>query len=291
MKKKGFRVGLAAAVLCAGLAWLLCSLHMSRHGLTCTHYTVSTGKVDAPVRIVHLTDLHNREFGEKNAQLVELVARQEPDLIALTGDMLCGDERSTQVIAELTGQLSEIAPVYASLGNHEKAHALLYKTDFEELYAQAGAQLLERGYADVSVGGQTLRIGGLLGYALPEKYLVTGEAKADECEFLREFENTPHYTVLLCHYPLCFLQNHVLEDWNFDCVLTGHFHGGVVRLPLIGGLYAPDIGLFPGRIAGVYESADRQRAMVLSRGLGNSSQIPRLGNIPEVVVLDIIPQE
>lgn len=262
----------------------------SKYGLEVTNYVLSTPKLTEPIRVVQLTDLHNSEFGRDNARLVELVKRQRPDLILLTGDMLNGDEPRTDVATTLIGQLKEIAPVYSSYGNHERANENVYGSDTTALYEQAGAHVLERTHEDVEINGQPLRIGGIYGYCLPEKYLRTREAREKEVEYLKAFEQTQRLTLLLCHVPTSWIVNDNLEEWDVDCIFTGHIHGGQARLPFIGGVYAPDQGMFPGQLCGLYTSQDRERVMVLSRGLGSRGRMPRINNVPEIVVVDILPQ-
>lgn len=278
------------AVLLAILALLAWGFFGSKYALELSNYVLSSPKLTAPIRVVQLTDLHNSEFGENNGRLVRMIQKQSPDVILLTGDMLNGDEPRTEVAVGLIEQLAEIAPVYASFGNHEKANENVYGTDVGALYAQAGAHVLERTYEDVEIGGQTVRIGGIYGYCLPEKYLRTREAREKEVEYLHDFQETDLLTLLLCHVPTSWIVNDNLEEWNVDVIFSGHVHGGQVRLPLIGGLYAPDQGLFPGRECGLFYSADHARVMVLSRGLGSRGEVPRFGNVPEIVVVDIVPQ-
>ena len=278
------------AVLLAALALIAWGYFGSKYALELTNYVLSSPKLTAPICVVQLTDLHNSEFGENNERLVRMIQKQSPDVILLTGDMLNGDEPRTEVAVGLIEQLAEIAPVYASLGNHEKANENVYGTDVGALYAQAGAHVLERTYEDVEIGEQTVRIGGIYGYCLPEKYLRTREAREKEVEYLHDFQETDLLTLLLCHVPTSWIVNDNLEEWDVDVIFSGHVHGGQIRQPLIGGLYAPDQGLFPGRECGLFYSADHARVMVLSRGLGSRGEVPRFGNVPEIVVVDILPQ-
>ena len=272
------------------IALMLLEVWRCKYLLTVTSYELTTDKLTAPIRLVHLTDLHNSEFGADNAELIDLVNQQAPDLILMTGDMLNGREEETEVAVNLVRRLKETAPVYFSYGNHEVTHQNTFRRDLTALFEEAGAVVLNRTYEDVTVNGQTIRLGGIYGYCLPEKYYATGEARYWECEFLKEFQNTEDYTLLLAHLPTCWIRNDNLDIWEIDCVLSGHEHGGQIRLPWIGGLYAPDQGFFPGRSSGVYLSENGKKAMVLSRGLGSGNAVPRFGNVPEVVVVDIIPQ-
>ena len=276
-------------VLALTAAAVLLSLALSSYGLMVSRYALSIPTLREPLRIVHLSDLHNSVFGPHNSRLVRKVTAQEPDLILITGDLLNANEERTDIATELIGQLAPIAPVYVSLGNHEIAHEKRYGTDLKELYSNAGAVVLEYDWADIEVNGQNLRLGGLYGYCLPAELLKTKEARPEECAFLEEFQDTDAYTILLCHMPYSWIKKGSLDSWDVDCVLCGHIHGGQVRFPWIGGLWAPDQGWFPGKVCGLYWSKDESKAMLLSRGLGNTDKYPRFNNIPEILVLDLLP--
>ncbi|MGN8963372.1 metallophosphoesterase [Bariatricus sp. HCP28S3_D3] len=266
------------------------NLDQSKYSLNYSSYQISSDKINTPVRILQLTDLHNSEFGENNQELIDRVATQSPDLILITGDLLNSDEPRTDIAANLISSLCDITPVYISLGNHEMEYQDNFGVNIIELYQAVGAEVLEYQYEDITVNGQQLRLGGIYGYCLPEKYLETDEADPEECAFLTDFQSTDLYTVLMCHIPVCWMINEGLEEWDVDCVLSGHLHGGQVVLPLIGGGYAPDMGWFPGRLKGIFSSETGNKVLVLSSGLGNTENIPRFNNIPEIVVVDLVPQ-
>ncbi|MCD8231855.1 MAG: metallophosphoesterase [Clostridiales bacterium] len=221
--------------------------------------------------------------------MIALADEQSPDLILITGDLLDSRSDETDIAVSLIQNLSKIAPVYVSYGNHEVEYEEKYSINLYDLYEEAGAVVLERSYEDISVNGQEIRLGGIYGYCLPDE-LATTEERALESDFLYEFQDTELYTMLMCHMPVCWMSQGSLEDWSVDCVLSGHVHGGQVIIPFIGGLYAPDFGWFPGKLEGLYYSSDESKVMVLSRGLGSTEVIPRFNNIPEVVVVDLLPQ-
>lgn len=264
--------------------------YKSNYSLACTFYRIQTSKLYEPIRTVQITDLHNSIFGEKNQELIDLVAKQSPDLILITGDLVNSSETRTDIVTDLITELCGIAPVYVSLGNHEVEYEKNYGIDIVQLYEAAGAVVLDRQFQDIEVNDMRVRIGGIYGYCLPEKYLKTNEADPEECAFLSEFQNTNLYTILLCHIPVCWLISDGLDEWNVDCVFSGHVHGGQVILPLAGGMYAPDLGWFPGKLQGLYSSADGGSMMVLSTGLGSTELVPRFNNIPEIVTVDILPK-
>ncbi len=259
-------------------------LYSSKYHLSISPYTIETDKLDASIRIVQLTDLHNSVFGQNNSRLIARVAEQEPDLILITGDLLNENEQRTDIAVGLIEGLTEIAPVYVSYGNHEKGYEERYGAELRKLYTEAGATVLEYDWVDLTVKGQSIRLGGLYGYCLPAKYLETGEARERECNFLKAFQDTDATTILMCHMPVCWIMNGSLDEWNVDIVFAGHAHGGQVRIPFVGGLWAPDQEWFPGRESGLYFSEAGKKVLVLSRGLGNTEKIPRFNNVPEVLV-------
>lgn len=269
--------------------WCGWEIYRSACCLEVDHYEVHSAKVSAPVRIVQLSDLHNSEFGKGNAQLLEAVAKEKPDLILFTGDLVTGSVKETDVAMKLVDNLVKIAPVYISVGNHEQLHQNNFGSDVTGMLEHRGTKVLEFGWDDVEVNGQSLRIGGISGYCLPEIYLKTGEAKQMECDFLTQFQDTDRCTLLMCHMPVTWITNGSLDYWDVDLVFSGHAHGGQVVLPGLGGVYAPDMGFFPGQLEGLFHSADGEKTLVLSSGLGSSTVIPRFNNPPQILVMDILP--
>lgn len=276
----------AVLILCA----LLClELYRSNRCLTVERETVYSDKITEPVRIVHLSDLHNARFGENNRDLLAEVSGQKPDLIFFTGDLVTGHIKNTDVAMNLVEALSQIAPVYVSLGNHEQQHQGNFGSDLTGMLEHRGARVMEFTYEDITLKGQNLRIGGISGYCVPEIYLWTGEARVPECEFLKEFQNTDRFTMLMAHIPVSWIRNDAISYWDTDAVFSGHAHGGQFRIPLLGGAFAPDMGLFPGRLEGQFPSKDGSKTLILSRGLGNSLPIPRLNNPPQILVVELLP--
>lgn len=258
--------------------------------LTVRTYEFPTA-VSSPIRIVQLSDLHDREFGADNSDLTALVRDQNPDLIALTGDMLdkSASQEDVEALYRLVSDLKQIAPVYWADGNHERMFVRATGTPLHQGLSEAGCIVLDCSYADVSVCGQALRIGGYSGY-YGTPHMTTDDTVQEEAEnaFFRDFENTRQLKLLLCHIPTSWLDWNYIDKYPVDLVLCGHYHGGQIRLPIIGGLYAPYVGLFPEYTEGMYEG--KMATAILSTGLGASPGIPRFNNPAQVVVVDLIPE-
>lgn len=252
-----------------------------------TNYEISTSKPVSELRIVHLSDLHNSEFGKDNQRLIKKIEEQKPDIVCITGDLLNLDEDNTEIAVNLISDLANEYAVFVSLGNHETEYRFASSEELKKIFEQAGAQVLDFTYKDVTVKGAELRIGGFYGYGFPEDYEAV---RKKETDFLKDFQDTDAYKILLTHMPFAWYRTGSLDFWDADLVLAGHTHGGQIRFPFIGGLYAPDLGWFPGQECGLYYSDDKEKVMVLSRGLGCTERIPRFHNVPEMVTININPK-
>lgn len=256
-------------------------LVLSQKYISITSYICENNKIKQNFKIVHLTDLHNYQFGSKNQHLISKVKTEAPDVIFLTGDMLNADEERTDILTDLIRQLVLIAPVYASLGNHEIEYVQLYgNRDLIAQMEETGAVVLDKEYLDMEINGQEVRLGGVYGYVL------SPDDKEDpEQTFMEELQDTDRFKILLSHVPEGLLLWKSMEQWDVDLVFSGHVHGGQVRIPFVGGLYDPEEGYFPTYTKGMFECGNG--TMVLSAGLGSSRGVPRVNNLPELVVCEV----
>ena len=251
---------------------------------------VSLEDLTFPVRIILLSDLHGKSFGRENSRLIAKIEEQTPDVIFLDGDMIdrSADSADVQELLRLIKRLHEITPVYFAPGNPELEY-MQTDTSLLTQVAEAGAVVVNDSYADVTLAGQPLRIGGTMGHAF---YFGRSEeefSSSPEYRFLKEFEDTDVPKICLAHMPDTFIFNGAYNLWNVDLVLSGHTHGGLIRLPFIGGLYAPMQGWFPEYDRGYFCLGEHMQ-MVISAGLSGHGVIPRINNPPEIVVIDLMPE-
>lgn len=246
-------------------------------------------KVVSPIRIVHLSDLHNAQFGRQNAKLVESVAAQSPDLIFMSGDMLNSSEENTDTVTSLIADLQPIAPVYYGYGNHEKAWEKRFGRDLKPIMEAAGAVVVDVDFVDLEVRGTRIRIGGYMAYyGVP--HMTAKEKKQQDLEFafFEDFQSTDRLKLLIDHIPTGWVDWNYVDKYPVDLVFSGHYHGGTMRVPILDrGLYAPYVGWFPPFSKGVYSGT--LAACILSPGLGSEYHIPRVNNPPVILVVDLIP--
>lgn len=281
---------------------LAVELYVSNNVLTVSQYTVNAD-VDSPIRIVHLTDLHNKQFGKDNKRLIEKIREQKPDYIFMTGDMISQHDKLDRLLS-LIRNLSEIAPIYYSYGNHEKDWERNYpKQSLREQLEDAGAAVLDDEYLDLDFNGNPVRLAGLYGYyRRPVMTTSDEEEKKQILQWCQELEDTERVKILLCHIPTPWLdwdyingypediQNSENYDGNhIDLVFSGHYHGGQIRIPGIGGLFAPYVGWFPKYTKGLF--IGKEASCVLSAGLGSYGWIPRAFNKPELCLVTICANE
>lgn len=283
MKQKHRIISYIVIVIIIGVLLFALDLILSQKYISVTRYRYQNPEIKQSFKIVDLTDLHNYQYGTENRRLINKVKNESPDVIFLTGDMLNADEERTDILMNLIQQLVKIAPVYASLGNHEIEYMQL--SGNRNLIAQmeeAGAIVLDKKYIDIEIKNQKVRLGGIYGYVLSPD-----DKENPEQTFMEEFQDTGRFKILLSHMPEGLLLWKSMEHWDVDLVFSGHVHGGQMRIPFVGGLYDPEEGLFPTYTKGMYECGNG--TMVLSAGLGSSRGIPRVNNLPELVVCEITP--
>lgn len=253
------------------------------------NYSVALDSVSTPVRIVCISDLHGKQFGRNNTRLINKIQAQDPDVIFLVGDMFDRTASQAEVdrFLSLVTALSQLAPVYFSPGNHEQEYL---KTHDELLaqVAQAGATVVNDTYVDVTIAGQPLRIGGTMGHGFPFGRTMEQFAASPEYRFLLAFEATSRPKICLAHMPDTFIFNGAYTLWDVDLVLSGHTHGGLIRIPFVGGLYAPMQGWFPEYDYG-YFLLGEQMQMIITSGLAGYGPVPRVNNLPEIAVIDLVP--
>lgn len=272
---------LIKAIILGLIFVIVLNLILSQKYISVTRYEYKNPRITEDFRVVHLTDLHNYQFGTKNRRLVEKVREETPDLIFLTGDMLNEDETRTDICIDLVGKLVKIAPVYVSLGNHEIEYMnRVGNNNLISEIEQAGAVVLNEQYIDMEINGVPARLGGVYGYVL-----APDETKNSEQVFMEEFQDTDRFKILLSHVPEGLLLWKSMEYWDVDLVFSGHIHGGQVRLPFVGGLYDPEEGYFPTYTKGMFKCGNG--TMILSAGLGSSRGRLRINNFPEMVVCEI----
>ncbi len=269
--RRGRRLLLALPVLAALVAFFL----WQQNGI-CTQ-TVQINDPDLPaafdgLRIVHLSDLHGKEFGPDNQTLLDRVAELRPDLIVITGDLI---DRAAQMehIPVLAEGLVEIAPTYYVTGNHE--WAVRRMRDWKQMLTDCGVQVLSNQYQMWTKQGQTLAIAGVDDPNGPADQ-KTGEQLRGEID--------ADYTILLSHRDAVTRY----AQWGYDLTLCGHGHGGILRLPLVDqGVFSTDHTFFPTYDGGLYAIGQGNWCFV-SRGLG-SNTVPihafRLFNRPDLPLL------
>jgi hypothetical protein len=265
------------AVFAAIIIFVVGSVLDSKYHLQLTEYDLSFKNLPESfegTKIVHLTDLHNMSFGENNIRLAKLIIQQQPDIIAITGDV-AGDSGAMDNVEALLMGIQGVAPIYYVTGNHEWADNCV--DDIAELMERYGAtyldnqiELLYKGEDSIAVIGAMDRNGPADALSPWELSLQAGELYSDK------------FKLWLVH------RNDYITEYNdigTDLIVCGHAHGGIIRLPIIGGLLDVHHTFGAKYDSGIYYSDNY--IMEVSRGLGNSITIPRLFNRPELVSITL----
>lgn len=278
-KKKFIFPAVVAIVLVAlviGIAWGNTALELNT-------YTISSSKLPQSFdgyRIAHVSDLHNTEMGKDNEKLLAMLRDAAPDMIAITGDLVDSRNTDIEVALQFVREAVKIAPCYYVTGNHE-ARISEYD-ELKEAMEAAGVTVLKDAQTEISLTGEFITLIGVNDPSYQTDYLF-GDAKTVMNTKLEELHTEQdRFTILLSHRPELF---DTYADHSIDLVLSGHAHGGQFRLPFIGGLVAPNQGLFPEYDAGIYTEGNTN--MLVSRGIGNSILPFRINNRPEVILIEL----
>ena len=280
VKKKKFTfLAVVVIVLVALVIWIA----WGNTALELNTYTISSSKLPQSFdgyRIAHVSDLHNAEMGKENGKLLTMLRDADPDMIAITGDLIDSRNTDIEVALQFVREAVKIAPCYYVTGNHEAR-----VNEYGELKAgmeAAGVTVLEDVKTKISMEGETITLIGVNDPSYQTDYLF-GDSETVMNTKLEELHSEKDgFTILLSHRPELF---DTYADQGMDLVLSGHAHGGQFRLPFIGGLVAPNQGLFPEYDAGIYTEDNTN--MLVSRGVGNSILPFRINNRPEVILIEL----
>ena len=223
-------------------------------------------------KIAHVSDLHNKTMGKGNKRVLEALKSTDADIIVMTGDMIDSRRTNTSVAIEFAREAAKIAPCYYVTGNHEARVKDEYEVLKEGLLA-AGVKVLENENVLLEKGEGSIELVGIhdtgFDFSTGAKYLAEGAVSKED-----------NYKILLMHRPEYFDEIDCV-----DLVFSGHAHGGQIRLPFIGGIFAPGQGFFPKYDKGLYKNG--AAVMVVSRGIGNSLFPVRVNNTPEIVTVTL----
>ena len=254
---------------------------LGNNRLVTTTYRAALPGLRTPLRVVHLSDLHGKRFGRRDDRLLSAVRDLKPDLIAFSGDLLCKGRDVTVRAIEQIRVLSEIAPVAVCRGNHDLdpaqwsglSQGLLTEVRHDQVY------VLRNEVIEFAIGENVLTLAGVDDpAAYDEEHELFLKALGELSDRASQLSQP---RILLSHRPE-FIDRYAAT--SFQLSLSGHAHGGQIRLPLVGALWAPKQGVLPRHSDGIHHIGSL--TAVVSRGLGSSSFPPRFLNPPEIVAID-----
>ena len=252
--------------------------YLTQFNLVTDHFSLKSSKVPKAFdgyKIVHLSDLHGEAYGENQTELIDKIKAECPDLIVVSGDTLDRQYERWENSLIVLRELSKTTPVYFSTGNHE--YWTQYRKDTIKTMKKTGAVYLQNETVSLTKNGETIYLSGIDD---PWYFDEVGGFKRKLSEIYPGDEKT--FSMLISHRPE---RQDDYANAGFDLTFSGHAHGGQVRLPFTQGLIAPNQGLFPSLTAGLHEMNNRY--IMISRGLGNPSKMPRYFNAPEIVVMTL----
>ena len=316
-------MGRAVIIVLALLAvFFLIVMYVDNHRFVVRRYSFRSNRIKKGLKAVFVADLHEKDYGDHNRSLIGTIRGEEPDVILVGGDLLVSalftnrirrdlgirhmeeggqmtppvptDESWMQNSIQFMRDLTEIAPVYFVYGNHEERLCYEicgeYKKAFDEAIRGLGAHMLRNERVPLIKRGEDTGI-DLQGLELPIDYYVKfhkNELTDAEMERMAGRPDPSRYTVLLTHSPV---YGDRYMDWGADLSLCGHVHGGLMRLPVVGGVMGTGPNLFPKYSGGLYTDKDGGRNLIVTCGLGAHTLAIRIFDPGEVTVIELEPEE
>ena len=285
MKNKKVIVSIAIVLVFIGI--LMCFITK----IDVTKYTISNEKIPEEFngfKIVQLSDFHSQGYRDTTEKLISKVKDINPDIIVMTGDMVSWDMEDIEEVKILIKSLVEVYPIYYIDGNHEHLAEISRPgryVAFNEFMQELGVTTIKNDYVEIYKGNKSINLYGINlpldgatglyvnRFQLEENYVEKTLSEADKEKF----------NILLAHTPTFIKQ---YSQWGADLVLSGHMHGGIVRIPFTNiGLLSPGRTIFPRYAAGKFKVNDT--TMIVNRGIGTSSFKLRVFNNPEITVLTL----
>jgi Predicted phosphohydrolases len=253
-------------------------------------YNIQSDKIASkkPFQIVMLSDLHNCEYGKGNIQLLEQIKTINPKMVLISGDMIVGSDTNMKRTMDFLKELVQYFPVYYANGNHEqkakvgkKDIAIAYRK-YKSVLERVGIVFLDNKSKRLTIEETVLH---LYGYDLPLPYYKKFCYKKIKSENITQAIGRIKkngYHILLAHNPMHF---QAYAEWGADLTLAGHLHGGIIRLPFMGGVMASQVQLFPKYDRGLYTIEDKK--MIVSAGLGEHTIKLRINNPTQLVIINL----
>lgn len=231
------------------------------------------------IKILQISDLHNKSYGKENVTLLKAIDKITPDYIFLTGDMLSSKDTYFSTFYNLVSKIGPKYECYYIVGNHELDFS---NEQLENLYATLESyeiKVLDNEKVELLKGNEKINLYGMW---YNPKYYMQEDFKLDIMEKIMKKAEENAFNILLTHNPDDF---EIYANWGADLTFSGHVHGGMIRIPFIGGIISPDRTLLPEYDAGIYEYDDSN--LIVSRGMSRGTTGIRLFNQPELVVVNL----
>lgn len=250
-------------------------------------YTLTTDKIEKEYTLVVLADLHNKRYGTDNEKLIGAIEGVNPDFVLTAGDILTAKPgKSYETALSFMKKLATKYPIYYGLGNHEY-RMKIYREDYGDAFDRYIGELNNAGIHVLDNEWKEREPFQITGVSIERLYYKRFyKIKMDDAYLKKEIgeASKKRYQILLAHNPEYFEE---YAKWGADLVLSGHVHGGIMRLPLLGGVISPKLVLFPKYDGGMFKEKDS--TMILSRGLGMHTIPIRIFNPGELVVIHLLP--